>query len=66
MEAAAGQDGIQRLLQAEQEAQAVVARARKGKIPFGNFGLGAARSEVQLQTVTRFVGYLEPLLPDAC
>lgn len=31
MDAAAGQDGIQRLLQAEQEAQAIVARARKGE-----------------------------------
>lgn len=31
MEVAAGQDGIQRLLQAEQEAQAIVSRARKSK-----------------------------------
>ncbi|GAB4817457.1 hypothetical protein N2152v2_004503 [Parachlorella kessleri] len=31
MEVPAGQDGIQRLLQAEQEAQAIVARARKAK-----------------------------------
>lgn len=32
MEVPAGQDGIQRLLQAEQEAQSVVAKARKGEI----------------------------------
>ncbi len=30
MEVPAGQDGIQRLLAAEQEAQAIVTRARKG------------------------------------
>jgi hypothetical protein len=30
MEVPAGQDGIQRLLAAEQEAQAIVAKARKG------------------------------------
>ena len=31
MEVPAGQDGIQQLLLAEQEAQAIVAQARKGK-----------------------------------
>ena len=31
MEVSAGQDGIQRLLAAEQEAQAIVAKARKGE-----------------------------------
>ncbi|EFN56352.1 hypothetical protein CHLNCDRAFT_57605 [Chlorella variabilis] len=31
MEVSAGQDGIQRLLAAEQEAQAIVAKARKAK-----------------------------------
>lgn len=31
MEVPAGQDGIQRLLAAEQEAQAIVAKARKGE-----------------------------------
>jgi Vacuolar (H+)-ATPase G subunit len=31
MEVPAGQDGIQQLLLAEQEAQAIVAKARKGK-----------------------------------
>ena len=30
MEVPAGQDGIQRLLQAEQEAQAIVTKARQG------------------------------------
>jgi len=30
MEVPAGQDGIQQLLQAEQEAQAIVAKARQG------------------------------------
>ena len=32
MEVPAGQDGIQRLLAAEQEAQAIVAKARKGAL----------------------------------
>ena len=32
MQVSAGQDGIQRLLAAEQEAQKIVAKARKGKV----------------------------------
>lgn len=32
MQVSAGQDGIQRLLAAEQEAQKIVAKARKGKL----------------------------------
>ena len=33
MQVSAGQDGIQRLLAAEQEAQKIVAKARKGLFP---------------------------------
>ncbi len=34
MQVAAGQDGIQRLLAAEKEAQQIVAKARKGNLVF--------------------------------
>ena len=50
MEVPAGQDGIQRLLQAEQEAQAIVAKARKGEpallLLFSSFKRQARTSKV--------------------
>lgn len=40
MEVPAGQDGIQRLLAAEKEAQAIVAKARQGALGVGGKGPG--------------------------
>ena len=39
MQIASGKDGIQRLLQAEKEAQTIVANARKGLCPTNRYRL---------------------------
>lgn len=47
MQVAAGQDGIQRLLAAEKEAQQIVAKARKGTLDVEHYVLDVLQSGKQ-------------------